>query len=139
MKNETVLEAVVSYLKQVEHKYSSSTTRTYQMSINGFLNDIRDTGIDLNELPIDKIKEDWIFHYIESIRELAPSTQHVYLSSVLGLYKYLESEKRIPIDLNRSITNTIIPRNIIWFTKFHVLLIMQLIFPKKTVMIQEKN
>ncbi|HCU98640.1 MAG TPA: hypothetical protein DGM69_04760 [Chloroflexi bacterium] len=107
-KHTTLEESLRHYNQIVRESRSPNTARSYKQSIEKFSEMLIEHGIDLNTSLTNNLKEEYVLHYIQKLRDYAPATEQLYLTAVVGYYEFLSSEYDTEINLTR--VRTIIKR-----------------------------
>ena len=97
----SLLEAIQDYLETVSLSRSENTARTYTNGMQAFLTSYVDLGLDPEETPVSKIKEDFIADFAADLKAYSPNTEQLYLTAATGFYEYVAAEKLADINLPR--------------------------------------
>ncbi len=97
----TIAAAAAAYLDGILLSRSVNTARTYRNGIEAFLQTITEKGIDPNNTPVSSILEEAIVWLATDLKELAPTTERLYLTAATGFYEYLAAENLAEINLPR--------------------------------------
>ena len=93
--------AAAAYLRVVEDSRSLNTARTYRQALQRFLNALRRTGVNADEINASEIHADWLRDFIKDLRDYAPATEQLYLTALVGFYEFLTAEYELPLNLAR--------------------------------------
>jgi integrase/recombinase XerC len=93
--------AVSAYLDSVTQARSANTARTYQNGMNIFLQTLAAKGVDPESVTVDILPEDAIAWLAAALKDYAPATERLYLTSAAGFYEYLSAESLAQINLSR--------------------------------------
>ncbi len=99
--NETVSQALSSYLASVRLSRSANTARTYTNAMNLFSQVLSGHKLDLEAMPVSALSEEPVIWIIRALKDMAPSTEQCYLTAVVGFYEFLAGENLAPINLPR--------------------------------------
>jgi integrase/recombinase XerC len=97
----TVIKAVSAFLESLSLSRSENTARTYQNGMNIYLDVLRKKKIDPEEHSIKDLPEDSIIWMIAHLKNLAPTTERLYLTAVKQFFEYLSAENLLDINLSR--------------------------------------
>ncbi len=95
--NETVSQALSSYLASVRLSRSANTARTYTNAMNLFSQVLSGHKLDLEAMPVSTLSEEPVIWIIRALKDMAPSTEQCYLTAVVGFYEFLAGENLAPI------------------------------------------
>lgn len=93
--------AAAAFLDSVALSRSANTARTYRNGIAVFLDVLSYRGLDPETTAIKELPEDAIGWLIVAMKDLAPTTERLYLSAVSGFFEYLAAEKLAEVNLSR--------------------------------------
>jgi site-specific recombinase XerD len=96
-----IQSASEQYLDTVKFARSDNTFHTYTNGINHFLEMLKNKGIDPQEISIGALNEDHFSLFISTLKDLSPSSERLYLTSVKGFYEYVASEKLADVNVVR--------------------------------------
>jgi site-specific recombinase XerD len=91
--------AVDNYLHHVAANASENTHRTYAQAIRKFLDTLKKHKVDRDKALTTDVSTDWVAWYVTALKPLAPATEALFLTALIGFYEYLASEEKAPIDL----------------------------------------
>ena len=83
-KHTTLEESLRHYNQIVRESRSPNTARSYKQSIEKFSEMLIEHGIDLNTSLTNNLKEEYVLHYIQKLRDYAPAPEQLYLNAVVG-------------------------------------------------------
>ena len=107
--NVTISQAIDNYLEIIEDSRSDNTARTYRNALNALKTTIESTNQNPSQTPIKALSIDVVKWFIKDLKGLAPSTESLYLTTLLGFFKYLVGEDLSEINLQK-IRNTNLQR-----------------------------
>lgn len=87
------------YLEMIGLARSANTRRTYCNGIMHFLDVLRAKNINPDKTSIEDLSEDSMAWFISSLKNYSPSTERLYLTSVMGFFEFIVSEKLSDINL----------------------------------------
>lgn len=100
----TITAALEDYIFQVGNIRSQGTVKTYQQGLKHFTTALSNHQIDPDQASPDVLSDAVYFlRFIEHLQtaQLVASTQKLYLSAVMGFYRYLDAYELAPINLSR--------------------------------------
>lgn len=86
------------FLESLSNKLKPSTIRAYRTGLNALSNSLINQGIDPKQTHLSEVSIGWIYFLLQDMSELAISTKHVYLQSVVSWYEFLANALNISID-----------------------------------------
>ena len=101
MTKTTIHDAIARYLDTVQLARSENTSRAYTNALNSFILLLEDKKIDAAERPLSDLTEDAVAWYASSLKHYAPATEQLYLTAVVGFYKFLVAENLLAVNLPR--------------------------------------
>jgi integrase/recombinase XerC len=93
--------AIDSFIESVSRARSANTARTYKNGLAVFLQVLAGRKIDPDEVPVSDLKEDAVVWLIDSLKDLAPTTERLYVTALASFYEYLSAENLASINLPR--------------------------------------
>ena len=93
--------AIEKYLQSVSQSRSDNTARSYGNGLGALIDALRGAGIDPDQEDIKSLDEGFITEFIASLRDLAQSTEALYVAAVRGFYQFLQAERLADINLAR--------------------------------------
>jgi len=99
--NMTIAQAAATYLDSVALARSQNTARTYQNGITNFLNCLAISGLDPKTTNLATLHEDTIAWFAAYLKDLAPTTERLYLTAATGFFEYLAGENLLAANLVR--------------------------------------
>ncbi len=99
--NISISQAMTAYLDSVYLARSDNTARTYRNALNAFAVVLEDHNLSPEEAPTEKLSEDAIVWFAASLKDNAPATESLYLTTAAGFYEYLAAERLADINLHR--------------------------------------
>jgi integrase/recombinase XerC len=97
----TVQMAISAYLNSVAMSRSENTARTYTNGMSIFQKVLVENGIPIEEHPVADFPEDAIIWLAAALKDYAPTTERLYLTTATGFYEYLAGENLAQINLPR--------------------------------------
>lgn len=97
----TIREAIDAFIDSVGLARSANTTRTYRNGLEVFQAVLIDHKVDPEKAPVSSIKEEAIVWLAVGLKDLAPTTERLYLTSATSFYEYLVAENLAAINLPR--------------------------------------
>ena len=97
----TVSMAASRYLDSVLLARSANTARTYRNGMNVFLQVLRIQKIDPDKQPIQQLPEDAIVWLATALKDNAPTTERLYLTTVTGFFEFIAAENLATVNLAR--------------------------------------
>jgi len=99
--NRTIQNIIEAYLDGVSLARSANTTRTYRNGMEIFAQVLKRHKIDPEKAPISQISEDHVSWLTTALKNLAPTTERLYLTVATGFYEYLAAENLAQVNLPR--------------------------------------
>lgn len=101
--NECMLikESVTHYIEGVQLSRSKNTARTYSNGLNFYLDVLRSHKLDPEKSDISSISENSILWMCEALKELAPSTERLYLTATVNYFEHLLAENLAQLNMLR--------------------------------------
>ncbi len=84
--------SIKNYLRTISLARSENTHRTYQNGLNVFKNSLQDAAIDIEKKPCNQLTEKHFALFINDLKFYSPTTERLYITSVVGFFEYLVSE-----------------------------------------------
>lgn len=97
----TIAQAASAYLDSVALARSQNTARTYQNGIANYLNCLEVSGLDPKNSSLTALHEDTIAWFAAYLKDLAPTTERLYLTAAAGFFEYLAGENLLAANLVR--------------------------------------
>lgn len=97
----TIYDAAARYLDAVQFARSENTTRAYKNALNTFMQLLENRNLKPSETPLSDLTEDAVSWYASSLKSYAPATEQLYLTAVVGFYKFLVAENLHQVNLPR--------------------------------------
>ncbi len=101
---QTITEALEDYIFQVGNVRSQGTVKTYQQGLKHFTTTLSKNKVDPDQASPDVLGDTIYFlRFIEHLQtaKLVASTQKLYLSAVMGFYRYLDAYELAIINISR--------------------------------------
>ncbi|MEW6718579.1 MAG: tyrosine-type recombinase/integrase [Chloroflexota bacterium] len=89
----TISEAIAAYLDSLALSRSRNTARTYQNALTAFSGVLEENGLPPDETACKDLPEDSIAWFAQTLKDLAPATERLYLTAVTGFFAYLAAER----------------------------------------------
>ena len=93
MDDTTIQEAMRLFLESVALARSKNTADTYGFALRAFTALLADHKVDVEHAPVAGLDEDAIAWFAAALKDLAPSTERLYLQAVMGFYEFLAAER----------------------------------------------
>lgn len=97
----TIRDAVTKYLETVKYARSSNTHHTYKNGVLFFLETLAAHSINVDTLAVNELSEDSIAWFTADLKNHAPTTERLYLTSITGFFEFLAAENLSQINLPR--------------------------------------
>jgi site-specific recombinase XerD len=97
--NITISQAIEGYLGVIERARSQNTLSAYQNALNFFARVLEENDLHPEDAGVDQLTTDAVKWQLEACSAYAPATERLYLTAVLGFYKYLMSESLVETNL----------------------------------------
>ena len=101
MSQPTISETIANYLDSVKLSRSENTARTYKNAMRSFALSLEKYGFSPEEEGISALNEDFIVQFAADLKNFAPTTERLYLTTATGFYEYLAAERLCEINLPR--------------------------------------
>ena len=97
----TISQSISAYLDSVRLSRSQNTYRTYRNGMQAFGLVLKDNGIDCDKAAISTLQEDAIVWFSDALKDLAPTSERLYLTAATSFFEYLAAENLATINLPR--------------------------------------
>ena len=97
----TIRASVSFYLEEIARTHTPGTTRTYRNAMRRFTDALQARGIDPELAEAFQASEDWLIAFCQTLERVASSTRNVYLTAVIGWYKFLKARGLAPVSIRR--------------------------------------
>ncbi len=97
----TISSAAARYLDSVLLARSANTARTYRNGMSTFLRVLREHRLDPEKTLLTALPEDAIVWLATGLKDLAPTTERLYLTTATGFYEFITAENLAIINLAR--------------------------------------
>lgn len=97
----TIREAIAAFIDSVSLARSANTTRTYRNGLEVFQAVLIEHKIDPHKAPVTAVKEEAVVWLVTALKDRAPTTERLYLTSTTSFYEYLVAENLVQINLPR--------------------------------------
>ncbi len=101
MTGKTISQAFVEYLDTIATARSENTARAYRNAIRFFAQTIAQKDLSPDETKISELTEAAITWLAADLKAYTPATEQLYLTAVVGFYKYLAAEDLAQVNLPR--------------------------------------
>jgi len=101
---QTISEALEDYIFQVGNARSQGTVKTYHQGLKHFAITLSENKVDPDQASPDALSNTVYFlRFIEHLQaaNLVASTQKLYISAVMGFYRYLDAYELAQVNLSR--------------------------------------
>jgi integrase/recombinase XerC len=99
--NITIAEAILHFLDSLALSRSENTARTYKNGMHIFQEVLTKKGFDVEKHGIDDLPENSIIWTMTHLKNLAPTTERLYLTAVTQFFEFLSAENLVEINLAR--------------------------------------
>lgn len=79
--------ALDNYLQFIAANASENTLRTYAQAIRKFFETLKDHKVDIDNVTVDDVSTDWVAWYVTALKPLAPATEALFLTALVGFYE----------------------------------------------------
>ncbi len=97
----SIQQTIFNYLDGVRLSRSENTYRTYRNGMQAFAKMLQDSGIDVIKTPVKELQEEAITSFSDSLKDLAPTTERLYLTAATSLFEFIAAENLAEINLPR--------------------------------------
>jgi len=101
MDSVTVDISIAQFLDSIRRSRSINTYKTYKNGLALFTQSLKSKDIETDILPVSDLTEDSVSHFADFLKDLAPSSERLYLTAVTSFYEYLAAEKLAEVNLPR--------------------------------------
>ena len=101
MANETIIQTITAYLDSVRLSRSLNTYRTYRNGMQSFVLVLQENGVDTDKAPTSSLSEEAIVWFSDSLKDLASSSERLYLTAATSFFEYVAAENLAEINLPR--------------------------------------
>ena len=101
---QTIIEALEDYIFQVGNARSRGTVKTYRQGLKHFITALSENNVEPDQANPNVLSDTAYFlRFIEHLQaaNLVASTQKLYLSAVMGFYRYLDAYELAQVNLSR--------------------------------------
>lgn len=95
----SISKAINIYLETVSLARSENTHRTYQNGLNVFKSCLEEQSIDIERTNCRELNEKNFAYFINELKFYAPTTERLYITSVIGFFEYLISENLSSVNI----------------------------------------
>jgi site-specific recombinase XerD len=99
MDNISINTSIQDFLETIRMARSENTFRTYQNGMNAFKATIQHQNLDIEIASVTQITEKLFAIHITSLKNYAPATERLYLTTLNGYYEYLVAENLVSLNL----------------------------------------
>lgn len=97
----TIADAVSKYLDTIGQARSAHTASTYKNALNAFVRALQEHKVIASATPIGDLREDAIAWLATSLKNLAPTTEALYLTATAGFFEFVAAENLAQVNLHR--------------------------------------
>jgi integrase/recombinase XerC len=97
----TIAQAIAAYLDSVALSRNANTVRTYRNGMTLFKQVLAAEDLDPERALVTDLPEDAIVWLALALKDHAPATERLYLTSATGFYEYLAAENLVAVNLPR--------------------------------------
>jgi integrase/recombinase XerC len=97
----TISSAVARYLDSVLLARSANTARTYRNGMAAFMAILREHRLDPDKSPLTALPEDAIVWLATGLKDSAPTTERLYLTTATGFFEFITAENLASVNLAR--------------------------------------
>ena len=101
MSPSTISQSITAYLDSVRLSRSQNTYRTYRNGLQAFAVVLKANGIDCDKAAISTLREDAIVWFSDALKDLAPTSERLYLTAATSFFEYLAAANLAAINLPR--------------------------------------
>ncbi len=101
MPENTIQQAISAFLDSIYLSRSQNTFRTYRNGINTFVQMLNSSGIDPDRTSITNLSEETIAWFADSLKDLAPTTERLYLTAATSFFEFIAAENMTTVNLPR--------------------------------------
>ena len=95
----TINKAIYHYLETVLLARSKNTHRTYQNGLNVFKSCLEEQSVDIEKTNSKELNEKHFSFFINELKFYAPTTERLYITSVMGFYEFLVAENLSSVNI----------------------------------------
>lgn len=99
MPSNTLKDAADHYLHLVEDSRSPNTHRTYMQAVRKFLATLKKKNIHADKVLPAEATTEWLAWFVAALKPLAPATESLFLTAVVGFYEFLAAEENAPLNM----------------------------------------
>jgi integrase/recombinase XerC len=89
----SIRSAIALYLDTVSMARSVNTANTYHYALAAFIDLLTSHKIDIDKTPISELREESVGWFATYLKNHAPATENLYLTTTVGFYEFLAAEK----------------------------------------------
>jgi len=97
----SIQQTIFNYLDGVRLSRSENTYRTYRNGMQAFAQMLQDSGIDVIKTPVTELQEEAITWFSDSLKDLAPTSERLYLTAATSLFEFIAAENLAEVNLPR--------------------------------------
>lgn len=101
MPTDTIQQSIAAFLDSIHLSRSLNTFRTYRNGMNAFTDMLRRSGIDPEQTPVTNLMEESIAWFADGLKELAPTTERLYLTAATSYFEFVAAENMSAVNLPR--------------------------------------
>lgn len=97
----TINQAISAFLDSIHLSRSQNTYRTYKNGMQSFSQMLSASGLDPEATSITQISEEMVVWFSDSLKELAPTTERLYLTACTSFFEFMAAENISEVNLPR--------------------------------------
>jgi len=97
----SIQQTIFNYLDGVRLSRSANTYRTYRNAMQSFAQMLMDSGVDVLKTPVTELQEEAITWFSDSLKDLAPTSERLYLTAATSLFEFIAAENLAQVNLPR--------------------------------------
>ena len=101
MSHLSISQTITAYLDSVRLSRSQNTYLTYRNGMQAFAQVLSENGIDCDKAAINTLQEDAIVWFSDALKDLASTSERLYLTAATSFFEYLAAENLAVINLPR--------------------------------------
>jgi site-specific recombinase XerD len=92
---------MMAYLDGIRLSRSLNTYRTYRNGMQAFARMLQENKVDVLQAEVASLPEEAIVWFADTLKELAPTTERLYLTAATGFFEYVAAQNLAEINLPR--------------------------------------
>ncbi|MGZ6347473.1 MAG: tyrosine-type recombinase/integrase [Anaerolineales bacterium] len=101
MEAPSITQAINQFLDIIKTSRSVNTARSYSNGLHLFSTVLKENHLDLDHSPVSVLTEDAASWMTDTLKDLSPATEQLYLAATVRFYEYIAAEKLADINLTR--------------------------------------